>query len=105
MGDFSQHGMVLRRYMRSLSRVNNLYNQEVLVQFAAHCKSADYAASTCKSYTRTAENFLSYINVKNTLRRSDLGTTKKPSIFLQKKAGAVKMLNQKLSGFVFGRSP
>jgi len=78
MGDFAQHGTVLRRYMRSLSRINNPHNQELLTQFAAHCKSADYATSTCKSYTRTAENFLSYIEAKeiniNQLNATDLAT-------------------------------
>ena len=60
MGDFAQHGTVLRRYMRSLSRVNDPRNQELLAKFSAHCKANDYATSTCKSYARTAENFLSY---------------------------------------------
>jgi len=76
MGDFAQHGTVLRRYMRSLSRVNNPYNQEILAKFTEHCKSTDYAISTCKSYTRTAENFLSYIEAKeitlNQLNAEDL---------------------------------
>jgi integrase len=61
MGDFAQHGTVLRRYMRSLSRVNDPINQDILAKFKLHCKARDYAVSTCRSYARTAENFLSYI--------------------------------------------
>jgi site-specific recombinase XerD len=61
MGDFQQHGTVLRRYMRSLSRINEPLNQEMLNKFKAHCKANEYAVSTCKSYARTAENFLNYL--------------------------------------------
>jgi site-specific recombinase XerD len=32
-----------------------------LEKFRIHCKNNEYAVSTCKSYARTAENFLSYI--------------------------------------------
>jgi site-specific recombinase XerD len=65
MGDFQQHGAVLRRYSRSLSRVNepiNLLNSE---KFAIHCESNGYAASTQKSYRRTAENFLCFLEARN----------------------------------------
>jgi len=61
IGDFAQHGTVLRRYMRSLSRVNDPLNQELLDKFKSHCKSNGYAVSTFKGYTRTAENILSYM--------------------------------------------
>ena len=61
MGDYQQHGTILRRYERSLSRVNDPLNREMLDKFKIHCKSNDYAVSTCKSYARTAENFLSFI--------------------------------------------
>jgi len=60
MGDFQQHGTVLRRYKRSLSRVNDTLNQEMLDKFKICCRSSEYSVSTCKSYYRTAENFLSY---------------------------------------------
>ena len=61
MGDFAQHGTVLRRYARSLSRVNEQMNREMLGTFREHCKSIGYAVSTRSSYARTAENFLCYI--------------------------------------------
>ena len=76
MGDFVQHGTVLRRYMRSLSRVNNPLNQELLDKFKTHCKTSGHAVSTCKRYTRTAENFLSCIEARDislkTLNAADL---------------------------------
>jgi site-specific recombinase XerD len=65
MGDFVQHGTVLRRYSRSLSRINDPQNQQVLDKFKAHCEAGEYAVSTCKSYVRTAENFLSYIEANS----------------------------------------
>jgi len=66
MGDFAQHGTVLRRYMRSLSRVNDSLNKELLEKFKTHCRdNNDYAVSTCKGYSRTAENFLSYLEARS----------------------------------------
>jgi site-specific recombinase XerD len=64
MGDFQQHGAVLRRYSRSLSRVNEPLNQQYLEKFAAYCKSNEYAISTQKSYRHTAENFLCFLEAR-----------------------------------------
>ena len=60
MGDFQQHGTVLRRYQRTLSRVNNSRNVALLAGFREHCRSNGYSVSTQKSYCRTAENFVSF---------------------------------------------
>ncbi len=60
MGDFQQHGVVMRRYHRSLSRVNNPKNLMLLERFQKHCQSGGYAVSTQKSYCRTAENFVCF---------------------------------------------
>lgn len=60
MGDFQQHGVVMRRYQRSLSRVNNPENLMLLDGFQKHCQSSGYAVSTQKSYCRTAENFICF---------------------------------------------
>jgi len=60
MGDFQQHGIVLRRYHRSLSRINNPENLNLLDSFSEHCKTSGYAISTQKSYCRTAENFICF---------------------------------------------
>jgi len=61
MGDFQQHGTVLRRYQRSLSRVSKSEHLSLLVRFREHCVSSGYAISTQKSYHRTAENFVCFI--------------------------------------------
>jgi len=60
LGDFQQHGTVLRRYQRSLSRVSNPDCLSLLAGFREHCVSCEYAASTQKSYCRTAENFVCF---------------------------------------------
>jgi len=60
MGDFQQHGTVLRRYQRSLSRVNNPEGLNLLNKFKKHCQTNGYAISTQKSYCRTAENFVCF---------------------------------------------
>jgi len=60
MGDFQQHGTVLRRYQRSLSRVSNSDHLSLLAGFREHCVGCGYAVSTQKSYYRTAENFVCF---------------------------------------------
>lgn len=60
MGDFQQHGTVLRRYHRSLSRVNSPANSALLAGFREYCRISGYSISTQKSYCRTAENFVSF---------------------------------------------
>lgn len=67
MGDFQQHGTVLRRCRRSLSRINNPKNQDLPEKFKIHCKTGGYEISAQKSCTRTAENFLSCIESRNLL--------------------------------------
>jgi len=61
MGDFMHHGVVLRRYRRSLSRINDDFNKMCLETFAKHCKISGYASSTQKSYRCTAENLLNFL--------------------------------------------
>lgn len=60
LGDFQQHGTVLRRYHRSLSKINKPENADLLKSFKQHCKHSDYAISTQTSYSRTAENFVCF---------------------------------------------
>ena len=65
LGDFQQHGVVQRRYMQSLSRINNESNKYWLKSFSEYCKTNEYAPSTQKSYRRTAENFLNFLEGRN----------------------------------------
>lgn len=65
IGDFQAHGTVSRRYMRSLSRVNVPKHKKLMEVFNSHCKSIGYSASTCKSYCRTAENLLSFLESRS----------------------------------------
>lgn len=61
IGDFQLHGTVSRRYMRSLSRINKPEHKKLLEAFNSYCKSCNYSISTCKSYCRVTENFLSFL--------------------------------------------
>jgi len=67
MGDFQQHGVISRRYMRSLSRVNEQGHLDVLETFRRYCKSCDYSVTTQKSYRRLTENFLSFLEARKCL--------------------------------------
>jgi len=69
IGDFQQHGTVSRRYMRSLSRINKPEHKNLLEAFGLHCKSCGYSTSTCKSYCRTAGNFLSFVESRNCITK------------------------------------
>ena len=64
IGDFQLYGTVSRRYMRRLSRVNKPEHKKFLDAFNTHCKSCDYSVSTVKSYCRTTENFLSFLEAR-----------------------------------------
>ena len=64
LGDFQQHGAVSRRYMRSLSKVNEQIHLEILESFHLYCKTCEYSLSTQKSYQRITENFLSYLEAR-----------------------------------------
>jgi site-specific recombinase XerD len=64
LGDFQQHGVVSRRYMRSLSRVNEQIHLGILESFRLYCKTCDYSVTTQKSYRRITENFLSYLEAR-----------------------------------------
>ena len=72
IGDFQEHGgkvflyFLRRRYQRSLSKIKKTENLNLLNDFKEHCKAADYSASTQKSYCRTAENFLSFMEAHDT---------------------------------------
>lgn len=64
LGDFQQHGTVLRRYHRSLSKVNDTFHQTLLDDFQKHCSNSEYATSTQKGYYRTAENFICFMEAR-----------------------------------------
>jgi len=65
IGDFQQHGTVSRRYMRSLSRVNEQRHLDVSEAFASSCTTCGFAVATQKSYRRITENFLSFMEARN----------------------------------------
>jgi site-specific recombinase XerD len=64
IGDFQQSGVVSRRYMRSLSRVNQQEHSGLLETFSAYCKTCEYSVTTQKSYRRITENFLSFLEAR-----------------------------------------
>lgn len=65
MGDFAEHGTVLRRYQRTLSRVNNEFNKNCIDAFLLNCQTTmGYSKSTCNSYYRIAQNFISFLEAR-----------------------------------------
>jgi site-specific recombinase XerD len=67
LGDFKHHGSILRRSQRSLSKINNTANLDILSKYKNYCIDNKYALSTQKSYYRTVENFIYYLESHNLL--------------------------------------
>jgi site-specific recombinase XerD len=65
IGDFQQHGTVLRRYHPNLSTINNSLNIVILTKFNNYCKREEYANSTQKGYFLSAKKLLSYLESNN----------------------------------------
>jgi len=65
LGDFQQHATVLRRYHRSLSRVNTAADIDTIEGFKAYCVANEYAASTQQKYCRIAENLACFVESRD----------------------------------------
>lgn len=66
VGDFAEHGTVLRRYHRTLSKVNNETHKQIVENFSLYCQNTmNYSKSTCKNYKRICENFISFLESRN----------------------------------------
>lgn len=61
LGDFQQHGSVLRRYYKQKTEFDSESFRQWLQRFETHCQAQDYSKVTCNHYRKTTERFLSYI--------------------------------------------
>jgi len=65
LGDFQQHGSVLRRYYKQKMVLESQSFKQCLERFQTHCRSKEYSKVTCNHYRKTTERFLSYIESQN----------------------------------------
>lgn len=61
LGDFQQHGSILRRYYKQRELLQNSEFKKVLQHYSAHCRQKEYSKVTQDHYRKISEQFLSYL--------------------------------------------
>lgn len=61
LGDFQQHGSILRRYYKQEELLQNNEFKEMLQHYLGHCRQKEYSKVTQKHYMKIGEKFLSYL--------------------------------------------
>jgi integrase len=93
LGDYAAHGAVLRRYSRSVSKLDG-EGADAVARFQAWLRAADRAASTVRAYGTLAGEFVAFVGARGGLARCDAGTVE---AFVATLAGyQVKTVEQKL---------
>ena len=72
LGDYQAHGAVLRRYSRSISRLTG-DGADTAARFQTWLRTADRAASTVRTYTTVAGEFLAFLDTRGGLADCDDG--------------------------------
>ena len=73
LGDFQQHGSILRRYYRhhkELLQTDAL--KKVLQGYQAHCRQREYAKATQEHYRKIAEQLLSFLEPQGIRQPADI---------------------------------
>jgi len=61
IGDFQQHGSILRRYYKHQDLLHHDEYKALLQDYEQYCRHKEYSTVTQKHYRDTAEQFLSYV--------------------------------------------
>src|SRR5207244_2122481 len=64
--DYAVHGAVLRRYNRSVSKLDTA-SVETVARFQEHLRSAGRSASTVRTYATLAEEFIAFTGTRGGL--------------------------------------
>jgi integrase len=93
LGEYAAHGAVLRRYNRSVSKLDGP-GAEAVARFQAHLRAADRAVSTVRTYGTLAGEFVAFAGGRGGLACCDAATVE---AFVATLAGyQVKTVEQKL---------
>lgn len=93
LGDYALHGAVLRRYSRSVNKLDG-EGADAVVRFQAWLRAADRAASTVRVYGTVAGEFVAFAGTRGGLAGCDAGVLE---AFVATLAGyQVKTVEQKL---------
>jgi integrase len=91
--DYAVHGAVLRRYSRSVSKVDGP-GAEAIVRFQAWLRAAGRSTSTVRTYATLAGEFVAFVGTRGGLSRCDAGVV---AAFVATLTGyQVKTVEQKL---------
>jgi hypothetical protein len=72
IGDFQQHGSILRRYYKQKELLQHDGFKAILQNFENHCRQREYARVTQKHYRDTSEQFLSYVESQGIKHIADI---------------------------------
>ena len=93
LGEYAAHGAVLRRYNRSVSKLDGA-GAETVARFQAHLRSAGRSASTVRTYGTLAGEFVAFTGTRGGLACCDAAMI---GAFVATLAGyQVKTVEQKL---------
>ena len=73
LGEYAAHGAVLRRYNRSVSKLDRA-GVEAVARFQAHLRSAGRSASTVRTYGTLAGEFVAFAGTRGGLACCDAAT-------------------------------
>ncbi len=72
LGDFQQHGSILRRYYKQKELLYNDEFKEVLQYYVTHCQQKEYSKVTQNHYGKISEQFLSFLESQKIVSYSDI---------------------------------
>lgn len=98
LGDFQQHGSILRRYYKQKELLHTDKFKHLLQGYQNHCQQKDYAKATQNHYRKIGERFLSFLESQG-IRESTEITAKHISGYINTLMGySYKTVEQQLCG-------
>jgi integrase/recombinase XerD len=72
LGDFQQHGSILRRYYKQKELLQNDESKQILQHYINHCQQREYSRVTQNHYRKISEQFLSFLESQEIVSYSDI---------------------------------
>jgi site-specific recombinase XerD len=72
LGDFQQHGSILRRYFKQKILLNGKPFQQWLKRFETHCQERAYSGVTCNHYRKATDRFLAFVESQRVWQVEDI---------------------------------
>jgi len=72
LGDFQQHGSILRRYYKHKELLHTHEFAELLKSYQNYCLQKEYSTATQKHYRKITEKFLAFIESQGIVRCTDI---------------------------------